>query len=91
MNDSVVNRLTPRPGLRVLVTAGAGGIGAVIAEAFADAGARVHVCDVDAEAIEQFSERVPGAGATRADVADEAAVERLFAEVRDGLGGSMSW
>lgn len=87
MNDSVVSRLTPPSGLRVLVTAGAGGIGAVIAEAFAGAGARVHVCDVDAGAIQRFSERVPGAGVTRADVSDEAAVERLFAEVRDGLGG----
>lgn len=87
MNDSVVSRLTPPPGLRVLVTAGASGIGAVIAEAFAGAGASVHVCDVDAEALRQFSERVPGTGLTQADVSDEAAVERLFAEVRHGLGG----
>ncbi len=38
-------------GLRVLVTAGANGIGLEIARAFAAEGAKVHVCDVDAEAL----------------------------------------
>ena len=32
---------------RVLITAGAGGIGRAIAMAFASAGARVHACDID--------------------------------------------
>jgi NAD(P)-dependent dehydrogenase (short-subunit alcohol dehydrogenase family) len=34
-------------GLRVLVTAGAAGIGLAIARTFRDHGAPVHVCDVD--------------------------------------------
>ena len=38
-------------GLKVLVTAGAAGIGRVIAEAFADGGAHVEVCDVSKEAL----------------------------------------
>ncbi|SMF76189.1 NAD(P)-dependent dehydrogenase, short-chain alcohol dehydrogenase family [Tistlia consotensis] len=80
-------RMRPRAGLRVLVTAGAAGIGAVIAEAFLEAGARVLVCDLDAEALGQFAARHPEAATTLADVADPAAVERLFAEVAARLGG----
>ena len=38
---------SPAPDLRVLVTAGASGIGAAIACAFHEAGSRVHVCDID--------------------------------------------
>src|SRR4030095_769722 len=37
---------------RVLITAGAGGIGAAIARAFADDGAAVHVADIDAAAVD---------------------------------------
>lgn len=38
-------------GLRVAITAGAGGIGRVMADSFAACGARVFVCDVDREAL----------------------------------------
>ena len=38
-------------GLRVAITAGAGGIGRVMADSFATCGARVFVCDVDKEAL----------------------------------------
>jgi NAD(P)-dependent dehydrogenase (short-subunit alcohol dehydrogenase family) len=38
-------------GLRVAISAGAGGIGRVMADGFAAAGARVFVCDVDAAAL----------------------------------------
>ena len=34
-------------GERVLVTAGASGIGRVIAETLSDAGAKIHICDID--------------------------------------------
>jgi len=37
--------------LRVLVTAGAAGIGLAIARTFRDHGAKVHVCDVDDKAL----------------------------------------
>jgi NAD(P)-dependent dehydrogenase (short-subunit alcohol dehydrogenase family) len=38
-------------GLRVAITAGAGGIGRALADGFAGCGARVFLCDVDAEAL----------------------------------------
>ena len=84
---SLVERMRPDPGLRVLVTAGAGGIGAAIAEGFIEASAKVHVCDVDAQALARFAEGHPGTVTTQTDVADPAAVERLFAEVTAKLGG----
>lgn len=71
-------------GLRVLVTAGAGGIGLEIALAFREEGARVHVCDVDAASLAALPDGITG---TPADVADREAVARLFAEAQAALGG----
>ena len=42
------------PHQRVMITAAASGIGRCIARAFADEGAKVHVCDVDEEALGAF-------------------------------------
>ena len=74
-------------GRRVLVTAGAAGIGRAIVDLLARAGARLHVCDVDETALAATREAHPGIGASRADVADEAQVEELFAAARAQLGG----
>jgi len=74
-------------GLRVLVTAGAAGIGEAFAKAFADAGARIFICDVDAAALEAFRARRPAIGATVTDVSDPRQVDRLFAEAEAFLGG----
>ncbi len=74
-------------GKRVLITAGAAGIGRRTAEGFADAGARVHVCDIDEAALSDLAGGRPDIGCTRADVAEEADVERLFAEATANLGG----
>jgi NAD(P)-dependent dehydrogenase (short-subunit alcohol dehydrogenase family) len=74
-------------GLRVLVTAGASGIGRAIADLLTARGARVHVCDVSDDFLADFRGAHPELGATRADVASEADVARLFDDVRTSLGG----
>ncbi len=70
--------------LRVLVTAGAAGIGLAIARTFRDHGAKVHVCDVDDKALAALDK---GIGRSKADVASVAQVDRLFADVQGALGG----
>jgi NAD(P)-dependent dehydrogenase (short-subunit alcohol dehydrogenase family) len=82
------DQLCPPPGLRVLVTAGASGIGARIAAAFAETGAHIHICDIDQTLLAEFQENFPSSQATRADVADAAQVAALFETQRakfDGL------
>ncbi len=74
-------------GLRVMVTAGAAGIGRTIARAFVNDGARVHVCDVDEGALEAFAEECPEARVTRADVASVAEVDAFFDAAQAWLGG----
>jgi len=86
---TVLPMLQPRAGLRVLVTGGASGIGLVIAQAFVEAGARVHVCDASQAAIDALHGDAANAAitATLADVSDETAVERVFNDVDRELGG----
>jgi NAD(P)-dependent dehydrogenase (short-subunit alcohol dehydrogenase family) len=74
-------------GLRVLVTAGAGGIGLAIARRFAAEGARVHTCDVDKTALSELAASDPAITATPCDVSDRTAVKTLFSEAMAKLGG----
>ena len=78
---------TSAQGLRVLVTAGAAGIGRAIAQTFVAHGARVHICDVDTAALATARDALPSATQTVADVANVADVDRLFADVARTLGG----
>jgi NAD(P)-dependent dehydrogenase (short-subunit alcohol dehydrogenase family) len=73
-------------GQRVLVTAGGGGIGRVMAQTFVDAGAKVHVCDVVQSALDETVKTL-GVTATPCDVSDLKQVDRLFADVNKHLGG----
>jgi len=74
-------------GLRVLVTAGASGIGRVIAETFASAGARIHLCDISEQMLDDCSATHPDWGVTRCDVSNEADVSQLFEDANRHLGG----
>jgi NAD(P)-dependent dehydrogenase (short-subunit alcohol dehydrogenase family) len=74
-------------GQRVLVTAGAAGIGLAITDRLIRHGARVIVCDVDEAALFAFRKTHPNSPAEVADVSSEADVDRLFATVSSAFGG----
>jgi NAD(P)-dependent dehydrogenase (short-subunit alcohol dehydrogenase family) len=74
-------------GLRVLVTAGAAGIGLEITRAFLREGARVHLCDVDASALAALEPRPAALTASVCDVADRGQVKQLFEDALAALGG----
>jgi len=78
---------TSARGLRVLVTAGAAGIGRAIAQTFAVHGARVHICDVAQAALDACGREQPNIGRSLADVSRVDEVDRLFADVKRELGG----
>ena len=66
---------------RVLVTAGASGIGAAIARAFADDGARVSFVDIDANAVSAAVAADPRLHGVALDVSDPLAVGSWFDDV----------
>jgi NAD(P)-dependent dehydrogenase (short-subunit alcohol dehydrogenase family) len=72
---------------RVVLTAGAAGIGRVTVQTLALAGARVVTCDVDQEALDRLRGEVPGVAAIAADVSLPADVDRLFEVAQEQLGG----
>ena len=61
-------------GLRVLVTAGASGIGLEVARAFVRERARVHVSDIDRAALDGLAASDPDVRHSYGDVADRADV-----------------
>jgi NAD(P)-dependent dehydrogenase (short-subunit alcohol dehydrogenase family) len=72
---------------RVLVSAGASGIGAAIAERFRRAGAQVSICDLDEGAVRAATERDPDLHAVVGDVADVRDTEQWVDEVVGLWGG----
>jgi NAD(P)-dependent dehydrogenase (short-subunit alcohol dehydrogenase family) len=84
---SILDSLRPTPGLRVLVTAGAGGIGAAIARAFHEAGSRVHICDIDRSALDRMTAETPGITGSMADASVAGDVDLVFDDVQGSLGG----
>ncbi|WP_017775163.1 SDR family oxidoreductase [Paraburkholderia kururiensis] len=79
--------LKPVPGLRVLISGAATGIGAAIAEAFTQADAQVYVCDVNTSAIEKAKARNPKLHVGVADVSSREQVDSVIDDVSNKLGG----
>ena len=74
-------------GLRVLITAGGAGIGRAMAEAFSAGGAKVHLCDIDAAALDDTAATLPEVTTQTCDVSDPKAVDAFIAEGMERLGG----
>ncbi|MEA2760050.1 MAG: hypothetical protein QOH65_2663 [Methylobacteriaceae bacterium] len=74
-------------GARVLVTAGANGIGLAIARAFIREGAKVYVCDIDDSALEAVAISDPKIMQSYCDVTDRNDVAHLFDAASAALGG----
>jgi NAD(P)-dependent dehydrogenase (short-subunit alcohol dehydrogenase family) len=72
---------------RVLITAGAAGIGLAIAKAFAEDGARIHVADVNKEAVDDITQQYPAITGTVGDISRSADLDTLFNDVQTQLGG----
>jgi NAD(P)-dependent dehydrogenase (short-subunit alcohol dehydrogenase family) len=64
---------------RVLITAGASGIGKEIARTFAANGATVCVCDIDAKALDTAAKDIPGLKTIVCDVSKRQDIERMVA------------
>jgi NAD(P)-dependent dehydrogenase (short-subunit alcohol dehydrogenase family) len=72
---------------RVLITAGAAGIGREFARAFAKNGARIFICDIDDPGLVAMAKEVPGLIAHRCDMGKRAEIERVVPAAIDALGG----
>jgi NAD(P)-dependent dehydrogenase (short-subunit alcohol dehydrogenase family) len=72
---------------RVLVTAGASGIGLAIARAFHAAGARVYICDIDDSGLARAMGELAGLLTRRCDVGDRTEVAAMVADAAQRLGG----
>ena len=70
----------------VVVTGGASGIGRVIAQRFAGAGYRVHIFDINAEAVAQALSENHAFTGTVGDVSEHADVARGMREAEEAMG-----
>lgn len=69
---------------RVLITAGASGIGRAMAEAFAEAGAQIWVADLDQDTLDAYPTDWQR---TCADISQEGDVANLFQQIEAQWGG----
>lgn len=81
-----MGKIAIKPGQVVMISAGAAGIGRIIAEAFLAHDCLVHVCDIDEAAISDFLEANANASATTADISEVAQVDRVFEDIQAQYG-----
>jgi NAD(P)-dependent dehydrogenase (short-subunit alcohol dehydrogenase family) len=72
---------------RVLITAGAQGIGREFARAFAANGAKVFICDIELKSLDALAKEIPGLTAKPCDMSSRAQIERMVPEAIAALGG----
>jgi NAD(P)-dependent dehydrogenase (short-subunit alcohol dehydrogenase family) len=85
--QSAAEFLAGLEGQRVLITAGASGIGFAIANTLSALGARIAICDVSESAIEAATRALPNIITCKADVAEENDVDAMFKLVAKELSG----
>lgn len=72
---------------RVLITAGAGGIGRAIAEGFLAKDATVFICDINESGLEDIKARFPAVHTMKCDIADRASIEKMVHHATTLMGG----
>ena len=76
---------------KALITAGASGLGKATAEALLQAGARVHICDIDTAALQQMQSLHPAISVSKTDVSDPESVAALFSDVHREFGEELDF
>ena len=69
--------------LKIVITAGASGIGSEVAIALSKAGAKVMICDIDKNLLENFSNKNPQIATYHADVSNESQIKSFFKEIKN--------
>ena len=72
--------------LKIVITAGASGIGAEIAKTLSEAGGQVIICDKDQSSLDAFTQNNPKVIAVKADVSNEEEVLSFFIAVKEHFG-----
>lgn len=72
---------------KVLITAGASGIGREIARAFSAAGAKVAVVDIDSAALTKLQAELPAVIAENCDLGELEQIEAIVPRIIEALGG----
>lgn len=76
---------------KVLITAGATGLGKATAVALMNAGAQVHVCDINEAVLAEFKQAYPQLHTSVTNVADPSAVAAMFKQLQQEFDGQLDF